>query len=62
MIGINNAEQFNFINKLREKIPVITRMKYLGDDNTWYEINDKKSPYYELIKEYEYLQYYYMTH
>ena len=62
MSGIENTKQFCFISELRKKIPVITRMKYLGDNNTWYKINDKKSPYYDLIKEYEYLQYYYMTH
>ena len=62
MSDIENTKQFSFISELRKKIPVITRMKYLGDDKKWYNINDKKSPYYELIKEYEYLQYYYMTH
>ena len=61
MIGLENSKQFKFIYELRKKIPVITRTKYLGDDGKWYKISNKKSPYYELILEYKYLQYYYMT-
>ena len=62
MSGIDNTNQFSYINELRKKIPVISRTKYLGDNKKWYKINDKKSPYYDQIKEYEYIQYYYMTH
>ena len=61
MVGIENSKQFKFLYELRKKIPVITRIKYLGDNGKWYKINDKKSPYYELMQEYKYLQYYYMT-
>lgn len=61
IIGIEDKEYFNYISYLRRKIPVITRAGYLGDDGKWYKITDKKSSYYDLIKEYQYVQYYYMT-
>ena len=61
IIGIEDKEYFNYISHLREKIPVITRAGYLGDDGKWYKLTNTESSYYELIKEYQYVQYYYMT-
>lgn len=52
---------YKFLNDLKEKIPVITNGKYMDSKGIWYDIDDAKSEYYNLIKEYEYVQYYYMS-
>ena len=51
-----------FLSDLRETIPVITKKGYMDNDKNWYRLGDKNSKYYELIQEYEYIQYYFMSH
>lgn len=46
-----------YTEKLREDIPVITKKGYIGKDGKFYNIEDKKSPYYKLIKEYNIIEY-----
>ena len=59
--GLDMPSQYRFLSDLKEKIPVITYGKYMDSEGTWYDIEDSESKHYNLIKEYEYLQYYYMS-
>ena len=51
----------SFLADMQEEIPVINAHRYLGSDGQWYRIQDKASPYYEWIHQYEILQYYYLV-
>ena len=46
-----------YLSDLRKKIPVLTFKGYIGDNGKFYSLENKKSPYYKLIKEYKILQY-----
>ena len=46
-----------FLAQLCEEVPILTSNGYYGDDGKLYILNDKKSPYYERICEYQILQY-----
>ena len=56
--GLPKDAYTNYITELREKIPIITANYYIGNDGEKYMLNDKTSPYYEDIKEYEKIVYY----
>ena len=58
--GIKDTKYVEFLKDIKEKIPVFTSKGYRGKDGNTYELDDTSSPYYEMIKEYEILQYYYM--
>jgi hypothetical protein len=38
-----------------EQIPVLTTHGYIDKDNNYYDVNDKESPYYDLLMNYSYL-------
>ena len=46
---------------LQKEIPVLTSNGYWGADGKFYSVDDKNSPYYDLIQEYAMLQYNDMT-
>ncbi len=46
-----------FLADLREKVPVITGNGYIGADGGFYQADDTESPYYDLIQDYNLLQY-----
>lgn len=46
-----------FVSKVREKVPVITKYGYIGENGQFYENDDKESPYYEILLQYNILQY-----
>ena len=46
-----------YTEKVREDIPVITKKGYIGKDGKFYKLDDKSSPYYNLIKEYNIIEY-----
>ena len=46
-----------YTEKVREDIPVITKKGYIGKDGKYYKLDDKSSPYYNLIKEYNIIEY-----
>jgi phosphoglycerol transferase MdoB-like AlkP superfamily enzyme len=50
----------NYIIELRKQIPVLTANYYIGNNGIKYLLDDKESPYYEKIKEYEKVVYYKM--
>ncbi len=46
-----------YLLDLSEQVPVINVMGYWGADGVFYELDDKESPYYELVNEYNILEY-----
>ena len=46
-----------FQQDIQKEIPVLTSNGYWGADGKFYDLDDKKSPYYDLIQEYAILQY-----
>lgn len=59
-INMPKSEYMNFLNEVQQEIPIITGNGYKGADGNIYEINDVASPYYDLINQYQILQYYQM--
>lgn len=50
-----------FQQDLQKEIPVLTSNGYWGADGKFYSVDDKNSPYYDLIQQYAMLQYNDMT-
>lgn len=46
--------------EIAKDVPALTRVGYYGADGKYYEVEDKKSPYYETLRRYNILQYNYM--
>lgn len=55
--GIETTDYLDYLTKLREQIPAINAIGYWGKDGKFYELDDKTSPYYELVHEYNLLEY-----
>ena len=55
--GIEKTGYLNFLTKLREEIPAINAIGYWDKNGKFYEIDDEKSPYYDLIHQYNLLEY-----
>ncbi|MCC8137273.1 MAG: LTA synthase family protein [Clostridiales bacterium] len=56
-LGLSMTGYQEYLLDLSEEIPVINSIGYWGADGEFYELNDKDSPYYELINEYNILEY-----
>ncbi len=46
-----------YLLDLSEQVPVINQVGYFGDNGEFYELDDEDSPYYELINDYNILEY-----
>ena len=46
-----------YLLALSEKIPALCAQGYWGDDGNYYELDDENSPYYDLVNEYNILEY-----
>ena len=55
--GIKKTGYLEYLTKLREEIPAINAIEYWDKNGKFYEVDDKKSPYYELIHQYNLLEY-----
>ncbi len=55
--GLEKTGYLRYLSDLREKIPCINAIGYWGDDGKFYELDDKTSPYYDLIHGYNLLEY-----
>ena len=55
--GMEKTGYLKYLSDLREKIPCINAIGYWGDDGKFYELDDKTSPYYDLIHTYHLLEY-----
>ncbi|MCD7840993.1 MAG: sulfatase-like hydrolase/transferase, partial [Lachnospiraceae bacterium] len=56
-LGLSMTGYQEYLLDLSEEIPVINSIGYWGADGVFYELDDKDSPYYELINEYNILEY-----
>lgn len=55
--GIEKTGYLEYLTKLREEIPAINAIGYWDKNGKFYELDDKKSPYYDRIHEYNLLEY-----
>ena len=55
--GMEKTGYLKYLTKLREEIPAINAIGYWDKNGKFYEVDDKKSPYYDLIHEYNLLEY-----
>lgn len=46
-----------YLLNIQKKVPILTLNGYVGDDGKYYDIHDKKSPYYSLLNEYNIMEY-----
>ncbi len=58
--GLDTNKYVEFLKDLKSDIPIYTAKGYKDKDGKIYNIDDETSPYYEKIKEYKILQYYFM--
>ena len=57
LLGLKQTGYQRFLQDLQEDIPVINSLGYRDKDGNYYEIDDKTSPYYEKVREYNMLIY-----
>ena len=55
--GLPLTDYQQYLSDLRKTIPVINSNGYLGADGVWYQVRDKESPYYEVVADYDKVQY-----
>lgn len=55
--GVKKTGYQKYLKLLEKQIPAITSNGYIVADGTYYEVEDTTSPYYDLIHEYQILQY-----
>lgn len=55
--GIEKTGYLEYLTDLREEIPCINAIGYWGSDGNFYELEDESSPYYDLIHQYNLLEY-----
>lgn len=55
--GVKMSGYQRFLNDVRKEVPVITSQGYWGKNGKFYQLEDKKSPYYDIIQEYRIMQY-----
>lgn len=60
VVNLPKSQYQNYIEHVREKIPVLTKNGYYGDDGMFYKIDDEETPYVDLLEEYSIVQYYEM--
>ncbi len=55
--GLQKNGYDKFLSEFRKKVPVITKYGYIGENGKFYEVENKKSPYYEWINKYNMIEY-----
>ena len=55
--GVKTSGYQEFLNDIRQQVPVITSQGYWGKNGKFYQISDKRSPYYDIIQKYRIIQY-----
>ncbi|MCC8100888.1 MAG: LTA synthase family protein [Clostridiales bacterium] len=56
-LGLSMTGYQEYLLDLSEEIPVINSIGYWGADGVFYELDDEDSPYYELVNDYNILEY-----
>ena len=62
VLGLPKTSYMKYIEELRSKMPVLTKRFYKTKDGEFYLLNNENSPYYDLVKEYNSIIYYQITH
>lgn len=57
LLGLRQTGYQRFIQDFQKEIPVINSLGYRDKEGNYYQIEDTKSPYYELVNEYNILVY-----
>ncbi|MBP5151874.1 MAG: hypothetical protein ILP13_03035, partial [Lachnospiraceae bacterium] len=57
--GLPMSDYFYYLNDLKKTLPVISAAGFMDKDGNYFTETDNEE-YLELLKEYEYLQYYYL--
>ncbi len=55
--GVEMSGYQRFLNDVRKEVLVITSQGYWGKNGKFYQLEDKNSPYYDIIQEYRIMQY-----
>ncbi|MFQ9515251.1 MAG: LTA synthase family protein [Eubacterium sp.] len=55
--GVSKTGYQQYVSEIREEVPVITQLGYIGKDGNFYNNDDRKSPYYDKLKEYQIVEY-----
>lgn len=55
--GVKMTGYQKFLNDVRKEVPTITSQGYWGKNGKFYQVDDKNSPYYDIIQEYRIIQY-----
>ena len=55
--GVKMSGYQKFLSEIRKEVPVINSQGYWGKNGKFYQIDDKKSPYYDIIQKYRIIQY-----
>jgi phosphoglycerol transferase MdoB-like AlkP superfamily enzyme len=55
--GLAKSGYQQFVSKVREEVPILTKYGYIGKDGNFYKMGDKSSPYYDLLQQYNILEY-----
>ena len=55
--GLPKTDYQQYLTQLHEILPVITAVGYMDCNENWYRIEDKDSPYVDLIETYRKIQY-----
>lgn len=55
--GLPKTDYQRYLSELYQTLPVITAVGYMDNEGNWYHINDKSSPYADLIEDYRKVQY-----
>lgn len=55
--GMELTPFHQYLSELKETLPIITAKGYYGENGKLYQVDDEDSPYYELLQEYERIQY-----
>lgn len=55
--GLEKTGYQEFLTDLREEVPCINAIGYWGSDGNFYELEDESSPYYDLVHQYNLLEY-----
>lgn len=55
--GLGKTGYQQMASQIRKQVPILTRYGYIGADGVFYKNDDKASPYYELLQQYNYAQY-----
>lgn len=55
--GVSQTGYQQYVSEVMEEVPVLTQLGYIGKDGKFYDIDDKTSPYFDLLNEYNIVQY-----